>query len=103
MWQLKNLEQKKIAGYEFKAVSLKEKAVGVQTVGKYWVSSRAKTLFDCLYLPLYSVGEEKLIAAYKGAKLNKAEWREFESYVEKFAGSNKKRYMLAIEKKIRAK
>lgn len=94
---------KKIGGYEFKAVSLKEKAVGVQTIGAYWISSRTKTLFDCLYLPQYGVGEEKLIAAYKEAKLSKAEWREFESYVKKFTDLDKKRRMFEIEKKIRAK
>ncbi len=75
---------KTFAPYEFRAVALKEKAVGFERLGPYVVSTRAKTLFDCLYLPMYGVEWPKLIAAYEEKPLSKNEWREFDSYVKKF-------------------
>ncbi|MBI5225601.1 hypothetical protein HY989_07075 [Candidatus Micrarchaeota archaeon] len=82
-----NSGKKQIGEYQFKAISLKEKGVGFEKNGEYTVSSRAKTLFDCLYLPEYSIERQKLIEAYKDAGLSKKEWAEFDLYVEKFAGS----------------
>ena len=86
--------------YQFKAISLKEKAVGFEKIGNKVVSSRAKTLFDCLYLPEYSIERQKLIGAYRDAGLSKKEWPEFDLYVEKFGG-NKMGMMEKAKKEIR--
>lgn len=84
----------------FKAVSLKEKAIGFENKGTYIVSTRAKTLFDCLYLPRYAVEEEKLIEAFRQAKLTTKEWKEFGHYVEKFASAKTAEKMKAAKKAI---
>ncbi|MEM3555625.1 MAG: hypothetical protein QXF56_02820 [Candidatus Micrarchaeia archaeon] len=76
---------KRFGEYEFRAVALDEKAIGFAKIGGYVISTRAKTLFDCLYLPRYSVEMDKLIATYKEAGLTGQEWREFNTYVKKFA------------------
>jgi len=93
---------KRFGEYEFRAVALKEKAVGFEKKGAYAVSSRAKTLFDCLYLPQYSVEYSKLIGAYRQAKLSPAEWREFDSYVKRFAKAKAGKRMAQAKKAIRA-
>jgi predicted transcriptional regulator of viral defense system len=77
---------KNFGEYEFKAVALKEKAVGFEKKGAYIVSTRAKTLFDCIYLPKYSVEKQKLVEAVRQASLSNKEWEEFELYSKKFAG-----------------
>ena len=71
--------------YEFKAVALKEKAVGFEYQGALVVSTRAKTLFDCLYLPNYSIEYDKLVEAFGNEKLSNNEWQEFDEYVKRFA------------------
>lgn len=71
--------------YEFYAVSLKDKAIGFERLGPYVVSTRAKTLFDCLYLPMHGVEWKKLMAGYRENPLSKNEWHEFDLYVKKFS------------------
>ncbi|MBI5176677.1 hypothetical protein HY995_01160 [Candidatus Micrarchaeota archaeon] len=71
--------------YEFKAVALKEKAVGFQYEGALAVSTRGKTLFDCIYLPRYSIEHEKLVEAFGNARLSENEWNGFDGYVKRFA------------------
>lgn len=85
---------------EFRAVALKERAVGSVKVGAHEVSSRAKTLFDCLYLPRYSVEKEKLAGAYSRAGMGKGEWREFGMYAKRFGG-RKAKAMLEFGKRVR--
>ena len=75
---------------EVKAVALRERAVGVQQMGDYVVSSRAKTLFDCLYLPSFGGGEPAMISVFKKARLSKSEWKEFFGYVRSFEKKSKK-------------
>lgn len=70
--------------YEFKAVALKEKAVGFEYQGALAISTRAKTLFDCLYLPNYSIEYDKLVESFGNAKLSKSEWLEFDEYAKRF-------------------
>ncbi|NYZ73660.1 hypothetical protein H0O00_00800 [Candidatus Micrarchaeota archaeon] len=89
---------KKIGEYEFRAVALKEKAVGFERKGPYVVSSRAKTLFDCAYLPRYSVPMEKLVQAYRSARLSDEEWREFDSYAP--AGRKAAARVNAVKKEV---
>ncbi|MEK6953851.1 MAG: hypothetical protein AABX01_02510 [Candidatus Micrarchaeota archaeon] len=90
---------KLVGEFSFLAVALNEKAVGFEKLGDYVVSSRAKTLFDCLYLPKYSIEQTKLIASYKEAKLGKTEWKDFDGYVKKFAGGKKEK-MLLVKREI---
>lgn len=93
---------RKMGEFEFAAVALKEKAVGFGLLKGRLVSSRAKTLFDCLYLPRYSVGKEKLVLAFGQAGLSEKEWREFEGYVAAFSKGKKAVAMLDFGNRIRA-
>lgn len=86
--------------YEFRAVALKDKAVGFEQKGGYTVSTRAKTLFDCLYLPQYSIGHEKLLEAYAEAGLSANEWREFDGYAKRFAGKRMAKEVREVKKRL---
>ncbi|HII53665.1 TPA: hypothetical protein HA316_02420 [Candidatus Micrarchaeota archaeon] len=92
---------KTFAAYQFKAVALKEKAVGFENKGPYVVSTRAKSLFDCIYLPKYSIEQEKLVNAFKDASLLPSEWREFRHYVKKFAVGDISKRFLNVERAIK--
>ncbi len=76
--------------YEFRAVALNGKAIGFENIGNVTVSTKAKTLFDCLYLERYSIERDKLIESYKNTSLDSKEVQEFGSYVKRFI-PNKKR------------
>jgi len=91
---------KRVGGYEFRAVALGGKAVGFERKGPYVVSTRAKTLFDCLYLPKYAVEPEKLISAFREARLGKEERLEFLGYVEKFASAKARTRILKAAKQV---
>lgn len=89
--------------YEFQAVALGSKAVGFEKKGIYVVSSRAKTLFDCIYLPRYAVERAKLFDAFSRAGLTCLEWKEFDSYVERLLAAGDtavKRRMIEAKKAI---
>src|SRR3989338_1392665 len=92
---------KKIGQIEFKAVALKEKAIGLEYQGNYVVSTRAKTLFDCIYIPDYGVEKEKLINVFQEAQLTNKEWKEFEYYVKKFVREKNRRRFEEIKRRIR--
>ena len=94
-------QSKSIGTYEFKSVALHEKAVGFERLESYNVSTRAKTLFDCLYLKAYSIEEKKLIQAFKDAKLSELEWKEFDMYVKKFLNKKKTGRFEQMKKTIR--
>ena len=94
-------ETRRIGEYEFRAVSLGRKAVGFEKKDGYVVSTRAKTLFDCLYLPRYSVESEKLAEAFRQARLAAKEWLEFDGYVKRFASGRVAERMLAAKGEIR--
>jgi len=76
-------EAKRFGEFDFRAVALGKRAVGFERKGIYVVSTKAKTLFDCLYLPRYSVENEKLEAAWH--TLSPDEKREFAGYARKLA------------------
>ncbi|MCX6770912.1 MAG: hypothetical protein NTX79_02555 [Candidatus Micrarchaeota archaeon] len=76
-------ESKRFGQFEFRAVALGKRAVGFERKGAYVVSTRAKTLFDCLYLPRYSVEKEKLEAAWRA--LSAKERSEFAGYAKELA------------------
>lgn len=81
----------KTAGqYEFRAIALKDKAVGFANIGGIVISTRPKTLFDCLYLERYSIARSRLIESYKSASLSSKELSEFDSYVKRFIPPGKR-------------
>ena len=94
---------KVIGAYEFRAIAMKEKAIGFESMGELTVSTRAKTLFDCLYLERYSIERDKLIDAYKLAKLSSDELREFNSYVKRFVSEGRRAKFNMIKKEIASK
>ncbi len=81
---------KTIEEYEFRAVALKDKAVGFSDIDGIVISTRPKTLFDCLYLEKYSIERNKLIEVYRSAQLSSKELTEFDLYVTKFISPNKR-------------
>ncbi|MCL5239684.1 MAG: hypothetical protein M1286_04435 [Candidatus Marsarchaeota archaeon] len=91
---------KRFGTYEFRAVALKEKAIGFESIGNLVVSTRAKTLFDCIYLERYSIEEKKLIEAYIENPLSAKELKEFDSYVQKFASQKTRRKFLEVKKMV---
>ena len=92
-----------IGAYEFRAIAMKEKAIGFQKIRSLTVSTRAKTLFDCLYLERYSIERDKLIEAYRTAKLSSNELREFDLYVERFVSKRRHSKFDKIKKEITSK
>lgn len=90
-----------IGSFEFKAVALKEKAVGFERKGDCYISTRAKTLFDCIYLSNYAIEKEKLVNAFKEMPLNQKEWKEFHEYVKRFIKKKHRKRFNDFEKNIR--
>ena len=86
--------------YEFKAVALKEKAIGFENIGTLTVSTRAKTLFDCLYLGRYSIEKDKLIETFRTAQLSTGDLKEFDSYVKRFVPERMRSKFQAIKEEI---
>ncbi len=80
---------KNFGAYTFRSVVLGEKAIGFEDMAGIAVSTKAKTLFDCLYLEQYSIEHDKLIAAYRDARLSIKELKEFDSYVARFIPSSR--------------
>ena len=96
-----NKSTSKVFGmYEFRSVALKEKAIGFEDINGLTVSTKAKTLFDCIYLEKYSVERDKLINAYRVARLNREELKEFESYVNRFIKAKRRSIFDKIKKTI---
>jgi predicted transcriptional regulator of viral defense system len=71
--------------FTFKAVAMGRRAAGQMLLGRLWVSSLAKTFFDCFYRPGYAGGYSTLSKALFSAELD---WREFLSYFERFASDS---------------
>lgn len=101
----RNTSKSKIFGnIEIKAVALGRRALGVVRYDNYSISSKAKTLFDCFYLPEYAGGYSKVIAAVNSLQLTNADWREFLHYAELFDSNAAKRktgYVLELANKIK--
>ncbi len=91
---------KTIGAYELRAVAMKEKAIGFENVGTLTVSTRAKTIFDCIYLEKYSIAKDKLIEAYRDAPLNARELKEFDSYVKRFIPSRMRNKFVEVKKEM---
>ena len=72
---------------EVKAVALGVRATGEVPFNGYFVSSKAKTLYDNFYLPEYSGGYSNLIAAIPRLNLDSDDWKMFLFYAKKFGKS----------------
>lgn len=87
-------------GFEVQAVALGRTAVGAQhKEGGYALSTKAKTLFDCLRFPEYAGGYSRITNAFFTARLHNAEWREFARYFQAFASkalAQKTGYLLEL-------
>jgi len=77
----KGKKEKKIGQMRYKSISLGERAVGAHYLNRYYVSTRAKTIFDCLYLPKYAGGYSQIIYAIRTASLTEQEWDEIRDYL----------------------
>jgi predicted transcriptional regulator of viral defense system len=98
----KGKKERKIGQMLYKSVSLGKRAVGAHYLDKYFISTRAKTIFDCLYLPKYAGGYSQILYAIKSASLNKQEWNELLDYlIELGTNSTLQRtgYLLSVMKK----
>jgi predicted transcriptional regulator of viral defense system len=84
---------KQFGNCELQAVAMGAKAAGSELAGRRFVSTRAKTLFDCLYLPRYAPEFEKLAEAYAQNPLSAREWKEFGSYCANMPQRAKKRLL----------
>lgn len=92
--------KKTFGQYIFRAVSLKDKATGFEEQDGIILSTRAKTLFDCLYLQKYSIEESKLIEAFISKPLDRLEKKEFKYYLTLINSSRKIKNFEKLEEKI---
>ncbi len=80
----KTTAAKILQSIEIKAVSLGKRATGMTYFKKYFISSRAKTMYDCFYMPKFSGGYSNILAAVKRLALTELEWDIFVFYVKRF-------------------
>ncbi|KUK04265.1 MAG: hypothetical protein XD62_0841 [Methanosarcinales archeaon 56_1174] len=69
--------------YTVRAVSMGERAIGITFYRGVYISTKAKTFFDCFYKPQYAGGYETITKALFEVK--NMDWDEFLSYFKKFA------------------
>lgn len=83
--------------YEVKAVKLGRRFTGFTEEGKYVVSTKAKTFFDCFEHPQYAGGYPELLKCLFAA--GGVDWKEMEAYVSAFGSSSlcqKMGYLLSM-------
>lgn len=95
---VKGAGRRRIGRLSFVSVSMAAAAVGDIYVGKYRVSSKAKTLFDCVLFPKYSGGIGGILQALTLAELGKGDWEEFVSYLHLAGNSDLQRMGFLLEK-----
>ena len=71
--------EKRIGEYTFKSVAFGKKATGMTYNSGIYISTLAKTFFDCLYKPQYGGGYSTITKALYDAELD---WNEFIKYFE---------------------
>lgn len=81
----KGRKSKTIGNMHYQTVSLGKKCVGAYYRDKYFLSTRAKTFFDCFYMPKYAGGFTQLTQSLIRARLSDDEWDEFIRYLNDFA------------------
>lgn len=75
---------RRIGAEEFRAVSIGRRFGGYSRYGDYIVSTRAKTIYDCLHLPHYAGGYPAILKSLRVAKMKENEWRELVDYAKRF-------------------
>ncbi len=81
-------KERKIGGLVAKGVGLGEKAFGWKFMGKHRVSTKAKTLFDCLLKPKYCGGINALAQYLRDAQMTESDWDELEVLLKEYGGSS---------------
>lgn len=99
---VKGSGRKTMGRFTFISVSMGKAALGDVEVGKYRVSSRAKTLFDCFLFPKYAGGAEGILRALSLARLEGGDWEEFLSYLPLAGKSDLQRMGFLLEKSKKA-
>jgi len=76
----------KVGEYSFKYIAMHEKATGETFYNGSYVSTRAKTFFDCFMRPQYAGGYSTVANALYLDK--KIDWIEFQGYFKRFASNS---------------
>ncbi|MCG7850720.1 MAG: hypothetical protein MIO93_16295 [ANME-2 cluster archaeon] len=71
--------EKRIGEYTFKSVAMDERATGITYYKDIYISTIAKTFFDCFYKPQYGGGYSTITKALYDADMD---WNEFTGYFE---------------------
>ncbi|MBN1455571.1 MAG: hypothetical protein JW945_04910 [Methanomicrobia archaeon] len=90
--------EKKIGDYTVKAVAMGKRAVGITFHEGIYISTLAKTFFDCFYKPQYCGGYSAITKALYDVELD---WDEFLTYFVAFASNSlwqRTGYVLALLK-----
>jgi predicted transcriptional regulator of viral defense system len=81
----RNESKKKTVGeYTFRAVALKRRYGGSENKDGIIVSTRAKTIYECIIHPELAGGFPQILKAIHDSKLSEAEWDELLYYATKF-------------------
>ena len=72
--------------YEIKAVKLGKRFAGFEEKGKYNVSTRAKTFFDCFCHPQYAGGYPEVLKSLH--MTDEVDWVEMEMHLDDFGSSS---------------
>lgn len=71
--------ERRIGEYTFRSIAMGKRAVGMTYYKGVYVSTIAKTFFDCFYKPQYGGGYSAITKALYDAKID---WGEFKQYLE---------------------
>lgn len=80
-----------LEGMEIKGVALHRRALGMTRHEGYIVSTKAKTVYDSLYLPEDSGGYGRVLRGIAMLGMGRQDWDEFLSYVKRFEGPSFRR------------
>ncbi|MGI0088479.1 MAG: type IV toxin-antitoxin system AbiEi family antitoxin domain-containing protein [Nitrosotalea sp.] len=72
--------------YEIRAIKSGRRFTGFTKFGRYVVSTKTKTFFDCFYHPQYAGGYAEVLKSLHTAE--SIDWKEMETYLEKFGSSS---------------
>ena len=72
-------QEKTLVEYTFKSVAMGKRATGMTFHEGVYVSTMAKTFFDCFYKPYYGGGYSEITKALSNANVD---WDEFMKYLE---------------------
>lgn len=90
--------EKRIAEYTYKSVAMGKRAIGITNYKGIYISTLAKTFFDCFYKPQYGGGYSTITKALFEADVD---WGEFIQYFDLASSSLCQRtgYILELMKK----